>query len=58
MMRHGVSEKGRVRWGNCPVPLLPLWRKMEKDHAELYEAGAFLLAGSEVLALTGVSGSD
>jgi len=31
---------------------------MEKDHAELYGAGAFLLAGSEVLALTGVSGGD
>jgi len=45
MVREAVNEEGRVGWvqqpGDRPAPV-------EKDHAEPYGAGAFLLAGSQV----------
>ena len=48
MVRQAVNESGRVGWtqqpGDRPAPV-------EKDHAEPYGAGAFLLAGSEMVVL-------
>jgi rhamnogalacturonyl hydrolase YesR len=48
MVQQAVNEEGRVGWtqqpGARPAPV-------EKDHAEPYGAGAFLLAGSEVIFL-------
>jgi len=50
MVRRAVNEEGRVGWtqqpGDRPAPV-------EKDHAEPYGAGAFLLAGSEIISLLG-----
>ena len=52
MVRQAVNEDGRVGWtqqpGDRPAPV-------EKNHAEPYGAGAFLLAGSEVVRLLGSS---
>jgi rhamnogalacturonyl hydrolase YesR len=48
MIHRAVNEEGRVGWtqqpGDRPAPV-------EKDHAEPYGAGAFLLAGSELVSL-------
>jgi rhamnogalacturonyl hydrolase YesR len=53
MVREAVTEQGRVGWtqapGDRPAPVM-------RNHAEPYGAGAFLLAGSQIVGLVDSSG--